>query len=95
MEAKMLEELNHSAQAFTVLLGKVERQLPAPERESIRNLQQLVGDFRVKLLEREVRKKYPGVNPHLELIDLVGTEPEMSLEEEKVEIRKALERKVG
>jgi hypothetical protein len=42
-----------------------------------------------------MKEKYPGVKPNPELIALVGTEPKMSLEEEKVEIRKTLERKVG
>jgi len=91
MEAKMMEELNHSAQTFTELLEKVETQLPASERVHIKELQKLVENFRMNLLEQEVREKYPCVKLDPELIALVGTEPKMSLEEEKVEIRRALE----
>jgi len=91
MEAKMMEELNHSAQTFTELLEKVETQLPASERVHIKELQKLVENFRMNLLEQEVREKYPCVKLDPELIALVGIEPKMSLEEEKVEIRRALE----
>ena len=42
MEAGLMEELNRSAQAFTEQLGKIDPQLTVTERESIRNLQELM-----------------------------------------------------
>ena len=95
MEEKMMEELNHSAQVFTELLERAETQLPASERVHIKELQKLVENLRVKLLEQEVREKYPCVKLDPELIALVGTESKISLEEEKIEIRRTLERKAG
>ncbi|MFQ6121062.1 MAG: hypothetical protein ACE5KE_14400 [Methanosarcinales archaeon] len=51
-------------------------------------------DVRIKLLSMEVKKKYKDAIPDPELLRLVGTEPKISLEEEKEVIRQALERKI-
>ncbi|MBT9159207.1 MAG: hypothetical protein DDT26_00459 [Dehalococcoidia bacterium] len=94
MGTGIMEELNRSAQVFTELLGKIEPQLPATESESIKNLQELVRKLRIKLLELEVKRKYPDVKPDPALLELVGTESRISLEEEREQIRETLERKL-
>ncbi len=94
MEAGIMEELSRSAQAFTELLGKIEPQLPATERESIRNLQELMRKLRIKLLALELNRKYPDIKPDPGLLELVGTESRISLKEEREQIRGALERKL-
>jgi hypothetical protein len=94
MEMGIMEELNRSAQAFTELLGKIEPQLPATESESIKNLQELVRKLRIKLLELEVKRKYPDIQTDPGLLELVGTESQISLEEEREQIRETLERKL-
>lgn len=94
MEAGIMEELSRSAQAFTELLGEIEPQLPVTERESIKNLQELMRKLRIKLLALELKRKYPDIKPDQGLLELVGTESRISLTEEREQIRGALERKL-
>ena len=94
LEAGLMEELNRSAQPFTEILGEIDPPLTATERESIRNLQELMKKLRIKLLALELKRKYPNIKPDPGLLELVGTESRISLGEEKEQIRGALERKL-
>jgi len=94
MELQIFERFNHSAQNFLGVLKELEHQLPKPEAHQIENLEKSIKDVRMDLLKQELREKYPDANPDTELLELVGSEPVISLEEEKEEIRKILEKRI-
>jgi|GEM_PF-4266774 len=49
-----------------------------------------IEDIRIKLLENEIKEKYPNAKIDYELLKLVGTAPNIPLEKEGEEIMKAV-----
>ncbi len=94
MEIQTFERFNHSAQNLLHVLKEMEHQLPRGRVRRIENLERSIKDVRMDLLKSELKEKYPDANPDTELLELVGSEPVISLEEEKEEIRKILEKRI-
>ena len=90
----IFEKFNYSTQNLLHVLKEMESHLPEPRVRQIENLERSIKDVRTDLLNMELKEKYPGADPDAELIDLVGSEPVISLKEEKEEIRKMLEKRI-
>jgi hypothetical protein len=90
----IFDEFNYASQKFKIVLDELKHQPLLIERGKIKNLEKSIKEVRMELLTKELRTEYPQANPDPELLELVGSEPIISLKEEKEEIRKALEKKM-
>ncbi len=95
MEIQTFERFNYTAQKFRGILEEMKHQLPSIESRKIENLEESIEDIRIKLLETEIKEKYPDAKIDPELLKLVGTAPNIPLEKEKDEIREAVALKIG
>jgi len=92
---QIFDEFNYTSQKFKVVLEELKHQPLLIDHSKIKNPERSIKDIRLELLTRELRAaEYPCANPDPELLELVGSEPCISLKEEKEEIRKALEKKI-
>ena len=90
MEMYIFDEFNYTAQKFRVLLEKLSEQSSLIDRKHIKNLEDSIEDIRVKLLENEIKEKYPDAKIDYELLKLVGTAPDIPLKKENEKISKAV-----
>ncbi|PKP56797.1 MAG: hypothetical protein CVT89_05550 [Candidatus Altiarchaeales archaeon HGW-Altiarchaeales-2] len=90
----LFDEFNYTSQKFKVVLKELKHQPLLIKQSKIKNLEKSIKEVRMELLTHELRAEYPCANPDLELLELVGSEPCISLKEEKEEIKKALEKRI-
>jgi len=95
MRMHIFDEFNYTAQKFRGLLEEVKHQSPSIESRKIEDLEKSIEDIRIRLLENEIKEKYPDAKIDSELLRLVGTAPNLPLEKEKEEIREAIALKMG
>ena len=95
MPYRYIKKFENSTQQFINLISKLDKEIIDSEIDKIEHLQQSMEEIRIELLKKEMKKRYPDANPSRNLLKLVGSEPKISLREEKGEIRKRIEERFG
>ncbi len=90
MSYQYIKKFENSTQQFINLISKLDKEIIDSEIDKIEHLQQSMEEIRIELLKKELKKRYPNANPPPGLLKLVGSEPKISLKEEKGEIRKGV-----
>ncbi len=91
----VFDEFNYTAQRFRTILEELGHQSSLIDISKVKNIEDSIEDIRIKLLEEEIKEKYPDAEIDYELLKLVGTAPDIPLKKEKKEISEAITLKFG
>jgi len=84
-------ELDRGMQAFLDLLERAKKLTPPPfDRARLEEVRKEVEELRLAALEAEIRAEYPNAKLSRRLLSLIGTEPDLPLEEEQQAIIEAV-----
>jgi hypothetical protein len=86
-----IKEFDRIILAFLGFLKKLKEQKPfSLDLDKVERVRKEVEELRLAALEAEIKAEYPNANLSPRLLSLIGTEPDLPLEEERQMIIEAV-----
>lgn len=83
MSTVIAREFDRATLAYLSLLEKVTEHMPSLfDRTRLERVRKEVEELRLEALAAEIRAEYPDIEIDRDLLKMVGTEPDLPLEEE-------------
>jgi len=90
--AVSIQEFDRSLLDFISFLEKAKEQIPPSfDRDRLEKIRKEVEELRLAAIEAEILAEYPELGQiNHDLLEVIGTEPDLPLEEEKEALAKAI-----